>query len=914
MSMFCILFLDVDGVLKTRKTIKNFWTLEDDLVARLQKVLLETDARICLSTTWRLQKQSADVLMKELERCGVDLTRIIGETPEERRTRSNPNPKRTDEIRSWLLHQQLDTRTPWVAVDDMDLMAQNREYMQGHFVRTSEPIGLTDNNVTEIIDMFKAHEYYFATQQQNPSLPVQVTLSPIRILYAQHHGLTHFIQHHISIYLLYHHSFHLLYQSSCPHLFITPPHPHPLYHSPNPRLISIMTIYVFRHYPITKPIDILLQAGKELLETNSRAYEVVVEPSHDNKAVGIILGEEACRDGRLRVLVDEVRSGSLAAGQGVAIESELVMVDGIFMSSIDEAVQHIANVVEDALDGENDGKVRLAFLGPKSNSCTVDVPHEPPAKLVVSGWWRGMHDTFFAVVVDGRRVLQRRFEQFEHLHRDSIEFSRLMERKKLTFHSPFPHKALVHSDKVSHKNLHKLEQRCVVLDAWLNELLDMVAGIKTLRHCWEAHPLAEFIAESDIDIKMGGARQNGEIVNPRASRSASLPMSLPPMLDRAHPTRTPPPMGTINGSPLLPIPSIQECESEDNVCCSPTSAPIFLDNIPKMQGYLEKIPMSLAGNQKLLLGNRWKKRYFVLEESVSMHTFKLSYYANGEDYLDGRPPKGMVLLLPGFTSVGVKYGHTTFAANRGRAASDKEHAMGIAVEKSLDILETAKTEWTNTLDSLKASGKISEEVYLQLQDLYSITDKQDRWSQIAPGEKASRPLSMVGEVDESSDVSSNDVDKFTPTPVKQLKRLSSRSVKCKSWGHVKHRFGKLQDMVDAGAMEEAVFRQLYSVWEDLPNTRETQLEKVRKLVMKGEVKKEVFENLCDLWDDVLHCEDENTGQTPHEKKLMDRSSFLPSCLPACLPICLHSFLSSFLPSCLPSCLSYFLFILLFYYL
>ncbi len=105
--------------------------------------------------------------------------------------------------------------------------------------------------------------------------------------------------------------------------------------------------------------------------------------------------------------------------------------------------------------------------------------------------------------------------------------------------------------------------------------------------------------------------------------------------------------------------------------------------------------------------------------------FKLSYYLNDDQYRNGRPPKGMVLLLPGFTSVKGKYGHVSpFTSGiRGRAASEQcaVSERAAASLKSMDILESSKQDWMQILDTLKRNGQISDDVYAQCEELYSVT-------------------------------------------------------------------------------------------------------------------------------------------------------------------------------------------------
>ncbi len=65
-------------------------------------------------------------------------------------------------------------------------------------------------------------------------------------------------------------------------------------------------------------------------ESNSRVYEVTVEPRHDNMVVGMTLTDITYT----RLMVDDVKPGSLAEIAGVAIGSELVMINGFVVSGM----------------------------------------------------------------------------------------------------------------------------------------------------------------------------------------------------------------------------------------------------------------------------------------------------------------------------------------------------------------------------------------------------------------------------------------------------------------------------------------------------------------------------------------------------------------------------------------------------
>lgn len=83
-----VLFLDIDGVLNSRDFVrrrrasdKNYrlWLDVDEIaVKRLQRILKETGAKVVLSSTWRLYKDSRDMVRQRVCRyidCTADLQR-----------------------------------------------------------------------------------------------------------------------------------------------------------------------------------------------------------------------------------------------------------------------------------------------------------------------------------------------------------------------------------------------------------------------------------------------------------------------------------------------------------------------------------------------------------------------------------------------------------------------------------------------------------------------------------------------------------------------------------------------------------------------------------------------------------------------------------------------------------------------
>jgi len=117
----------------------------------LSEILKQTDAKIVLSTSWRLFGYMLQFLLEKLRNVAIDHEDIIG------RTISLAHPKqRVDEIREWLEGCPC-TVLAWVALDDEDLWSEDPELMKGHFVKTSSDVGLRSNHVEDAIFILNRH-------------------------------------------------------------------------------------------------------------------------------------------------------------------------------------------------------------------------------------------------------------------------------------------------------------------------------------------------------------------------------------------------------------------------------------------------------------------------------------------------------------------------------------------------------------------------------------------------------------------------------------------------------------------------------------------------------------------------------------------------------------------------------------
>lgn len=135
-----IIFLDIDGtingIMTTSKGPTGYTGLDDEMVSKLHKILNITNAKIVLSSTWRIYPELIEYLYKEI---GRDY--FIGQTPEIFKMDS-----RAEEIKQYL-NEHKDEIEKYIIIDDMKLRG-----FGDRFVRTSTDIGLTDDLTENCIE------------------------------------------------------------------------------------------------------------------------------------------------------------------------------------------------------------------------------------------------------------------------------------------------------------------------------------------------------------------------------------------------------------------------------------------------------------------------------------------------------------------------------------------------------------------------------------------------------------------------------------------------------------------------------------------------------------------------------------------------------------------------------------------
>lgn len=146
-----LIFLDIDGVLNRHSysELSQSNSIDPDCVARLNRILNATDARIVLSSAWRymlIGKAMSIIGFDYLLRThGVIANRLIGRTPADEEVTE----------RGWQIHQwrkENDHCGKYVVIDDMDLHISPLH----PFVQTQGDVGLTDKEADQVIAILNA--------------------------------------------------------------------------------------------------------------------------------------------------------------------------------------------------------------------------------------------------------------------------------------------------------------------------------------------------------------------------------------------------------------------------------------------------------------------------------------------------------------------------------------------------------------------------------------------------------------------------------------------------------------------------------------------------------------------------------------------------------------------------------------
>ena len=147
-----VIFLDIDGVLNQHRFQKGAALIDPGCVARLNKIISETDARIVVHSAWRYmvleRSMTVDGFAHMLATHGIDIYtgpgqhRMLDVT---RLDRDQTDEDRTAQITEWAKFYGC---TDWIAIDDRPL-----QLPCSRFVLTTSSVGLTDEHVDLAISM-----------------------------------------------------------------------------------------------------------------------------------------------------------------------------------------------------------------------------------------------------------------------------------------------------------------------------------------------------------------------------------------------------------------------------------------------------------------------------------------------------------------------------------------------------------------------------------------------------------------------------------------------------------------------------------------------------------------------------------------------------------------------------------------
>lgn len=159
-TMSCLLFLDIDGVLNghTKHPGSPYNGIDPACMARLNRVLVATDADVVLSTAWRYQIICGAVTVRGFEFMlhshgliprSNGGSWIVGYTPSDEAI-----PGRGAQVLAWLYSNLPREPVSWAVVDDVpDGMSLDLKQDQYRLVITDGRKGLTDCEVDILIDL-----------------------------------------------------------------------------------------------------------------------------------------------------------------------------------------------------------------------------------------------------------------------------------------------------------------------------------------------------------------------------------------------------------------------------------------------------------------------------------------------------------------------------------------------------------------------------------------------------------------------------------------------------------------------------------------------------------------------------------------------------------------------------------------
>lgn len=140
MDKINIIFLDIDGVLNTIRCFEKYGEkyINNKLIENLCNAVNETNAKLVLSSNWRLYHSDKRIIKSALNQFDLSLyseTKYLKD--------------KSNEIELWLSENNVDK---FVVIDDDSRIKTKRK--NGLIIKVNEDVGLTTLNVKEIKQFF----------------------------------------------------------------------------------------------------------------------------------------------------------------------------------------------------------------------------------------------------------------------------------------------------------------------------------------------------------------------------------------------------------------------------------------------------------------------------------------------------------------------------------------------------------------------------------------------------------------------------------------------------------------------------------------------------------------------------------------------------------------------------------------
>lgn len=160
-----IVFLDVDGVILPFNYSQKGKLFPDEALESLSFILEEIDAKLVLSSTWRVQEAFRQQIIDDFHRYGKSKGGPLKSIEFFSITDPTLHSERQHEIAAWLRskYDSINDSAPWVALDDEELVdgKENKEYrdiFRHNVVKTDSHKGLTMNDAQLAVHLIKQQQ------------------------------------------------------------------------------------------------------------------------------------------------------------------------------------------------------------------------------------------------------------------------------------------------------------------------------------------------------------------------------------------------------------------------------------------------------------------------------------------------------------------------------------------------------------------------------------------------------------------------------------------------------------------------------------------------------------------------------------------------------------------------------------